>query len=217
MEFPSNAHSGREDKVEPRGPSEEKKVGRVAQGEVVRRKKPLGKKLKELFIGGDSRSVGTYIFMDVLIPAAKDMISDAGSQFIDRMMFPDQRPRPGHRGRPTSGYTNYRQYSGSSSRPPWGRDRNEDPRREVSRRGRATHDFDEILLESRGEAEAVIDALFEIVSKYDQVTVADLYDCVGITGNYTDQKWGWTDIRGSTVARVKGGYLLDLPRPEPLD
>ena len=47
--------------------------------------------------------------------------------------------------------------------------------------------------------------------------MADLYDMVNITGDYTDTKWGWYDLRGAGVERIRSGYLLDLPRPVPLD
>ena len=87
----------------------------------------------------------------------------------------------------------------------------------MSRRGRANFDFDEIILDKRVEAEEVIDQMFLLLEKYDMVTVADLYDLVGIASNYTDEKWGWTDLRGAGASRVSGGYLLELPRPEPIN
>jgi hypothetical protein len=87
----------------------------------------------------------------------------------------------------------------------------------MSQRGRAKHDFDEIVLDQRSEAEEVIDRLYDVVNKYEQATVADLYDLVGLSSNHTDHKWGWTDLRGSGVSRIRDGYLLDLPDPEPLD
>lgn len=87
----------------------------------------------------------------------------------------------------------------------------------MSRQARSRHDFDEVVLTSRTEAEEVIDRLFEVVSRYGTATVADLYELVGITGTHTDNKWGWTDLRGAGVSRVRGGYLLDLPEPQPLD
>jgi hypothetical protein len=79
------------------------------------------------------------------------------------------------------------------------------------------HDFNEIILATRVEAEEVLDRLFDILNKYQTVSVSDLYELVGITANFTDEKWGWTELRGSQVAKVRNGYLLDLPRPEPLD
>jgi hypothetical protein len=87
----------------------------------------------------------------------------------------------------------------------------------MSQRGRAKHDFDEIVLDQRAEAEEVIDRLYDVVSRYEQATVADLYDLVGLSSTHTDHKWGWTDLRGAGVSRIRDGYLLDLPDPEPLD
>jgi len=67
------------------------------------------------------------------------------------------------------------------------------------------------------EAEEVIDRMFDLVSRYEVVTVADLYELVGVSGEYTDAKWGWTDLRGAAAMRIRDGYLLDLPRPIYLD
>lgn len=208
MDYPTNSHKQKkEEKVEPK-----KKVEQVTRGEVTRRKKPLGKRMAETFVGGDTKGVWSYVLLDVLVPAAKDMVSDAVSTGVERMLFGDNYRggrRPRGSGRPPS-YTSYNRYS-----PMGGRER-EEPRA-LSRRGRASHDFDEIILETRVEAEEVVDRLFDLVSRYEMATVADLYDLVGVSGSYTDDKWGWTDIRGAGVTRVRNGYLLDLPRPEPLD
>ena len=57
----------------------------------------------------------------------------------------------------------------------------------------------------------------EIVGTYGTVSVADLYDLVGITGAYTDNKYGWTDIRSASVVRVRDGYMIKLPRALPLN
>ena len=59
--------------------------------------------------------------------------------------------------------------------------------------------------------------ILDRVQKYDFATVADLYDMLGETGEYTDNRWGWTDLSKADVIRVHQGYLLDLPRPEPID
>ena len=72
------------------------------------------------------------------------------------------------------------------------------------------------MLESRGEADAVLSRMDEIMEEYDIVRVADLYDLVGITGDYTDNKYGWTNIRDAKVVRVRDGYKIQLPRAMPL-
>lgn len=214
--YPSNSHKSKaaaESSESERTTSGEKKVERVVSGDVLRRKKPLGKRFMETFVGGDARSVWNYVLLEVLIPAAKDAMADAITQGIERVLFGEVRSSNRRGTSRTGGYVSYNRYS-SPSRPPWDRGRDERP--PLSRRARAQHDFDEIILPTRREAEEVIDNLFNLISKYDVASVADLYDLVGITPNFTDNKWGWADIRGADVTRVRNGYLLDLPKPEPL-
>lgn len=216
-DYPSNSHKDegkleRPTKIEK---TNKKKVERVVVGDVKRRKKPLGKRVVEVFIGGNANNVWSYVAFDVLIPAAKEMVSEAVSQGIERMLFGDSSSRRGGRSRGASpGYVSYNRFSNST--PPWKRDEPR-PQPSMSKRGRATHNFDEIILATRVEAEEVIDRLFDLISRYETATVSDLYEMVGVSGDFTDEKWGWTDLRGADVTRIRGGYLLDLPRPEPLD
>jgi hypothetical protein len=151
----------------------------------------------------------------VIIPATKNLITDMVSQGIERLMFGDSKSRSSRiSGGRSTNYTSYnKMYSGATrsdiDRPDGGR--------KMSERGRRTHDFDEVILEDRGEAEQVLDTLIEAIAEYDFATVTDLYDLVGITGSYVDDKWGWSDLRGSEVRRVREGYLLSLPKPQPID
>lgn len=77
-------------------------------------------------------------------------------------------------------------------------------------------DIPEMILGSRREAEDVLDGLSRMIEKYNAATVSDLYELVDISGRFTDQKWGWTDLSKAVVNRVKEGYLLILPKPESL-
>lgn len=88
----------------------------------------------------------------------------------------------------------------------------------LSRQARVRHDFDEIVIPSRAEANEVLDQMFEFLSRYGVVKVFELYEMVGIRPDHTDHKWGWTSLPGAQVRTVKGGrgYLLDLPEPQPL-
>lgn len=215
--FPPNSHKANAGNNEAETEKVEKeKVKRIVVGDVVRRKKPLGKRFVETFIGGDAKGVLAYVMLDVLVPAAKDMLADAVSTTIERMLFGDTRPtnrRSGGR----SGYTSYNRYSSQASSPPWARDRDRDePRAHLSRRAREMHNFDEIILATRPEADEVLDRLYDLISTYKAASVADLYGCVGITADYTDNRWGWTHLQGSKTTRVRDGYLLVLPKPEPL-
>jgi len=200
-EFPPNSEAAK------------KNIERVTSGEVTRKKKSLRKQLSETFVAGDMKTAVRYVMFDVLLPAAKDMVVEAGSAGIEKLIFGESRRRRGATA-PQSGplgHVSYNRYSGPMSSGV------NAPQRAISRQSRARHDFDEIVLDSRVEAEEVIDRLFDLVSRYESATVADLYELVGLASTHTDHKWGWTDFRGSGVTRIRDGYLLDLPDPEPLD
>jgi hypothetical protein len=208
--YPGNSHTQRK---AAQAPQAKRNVERVTTGDAIQRKTPLSRKFADAFTGDDARSVGRFIMLDVLLPALKAMISDATSQGVDRILFGDSRPRSGR-----GGYTSYnRMYSGSSSpvSVSYSSSRQE-PARTMSPRGRSNFDFGEILIPTRGEAEQVIDSLVQLISDYEVATVADLYQLVGITGSFTDAKWGWTDLRDARVMQVREGYLLDLPRAQAL-
>lgn len=197
QKFPDNSHKN---KSKP-----EKRVEKIVVGKVTKRKRPLKSRLREAFMGDDATTVGTYILQEVIIPAAKNMLADAASQGAERMLFGDSRGRSKVSGRPS--YTSYSSYSRHDHDRP----------RELSRKARAIHKFDEIILTDRGEAEEVLDRLVDLTHTYETASVADLYDLIGITSDYTDDQWGWSDLRLAQVVRVRGGYLIDLPRPVPID
>ncbi len=205
-EFPPNSDASKKDKIEA------KNIERVTSGDVVRRKKSLRKQFSETFVAGDARTALRYSVMEVLLPAAKDMIWEAVSEGFHKLIFGDNSRRRGSTP-PQSGPTGYVSYNRMGPSPV----RGTGPQRAISRMARARHNFDEIILDDRSEAEDVIDRLFDLVSRYDAATVADLYELVGLASTHTDHKWGWTDLHGVGVSRIRGGYLLDLPEPHPLD
>jgi hypothetical protein len=209
-EFPSNSKN-----PQTPNPAPEKVVEQVVSGEATSRKKPLGRRFREVFIGGDTKSVISYVFSDVLMPQAKEMFVEAVSSGFERLIYGDSRPgrRSGVRPPTGPGPTNYTRYAVRGNNP-IGRQGHEDRRPTVSVR---TQDVDEILLATRVEAETVIDRMYDLLRDYETVTVADLHSLVGLTSTYTDRKWGWTDLQGSDVRRVRDGYILVLPKTVALD
>lgn len=193
-EYKSNSHRSKE--IE----REEKKVERVVNGKVKSKKK---NRFADTFISEDAASVKEYIIFDVLIPAAKNAISDMVTTGIQMMLYGEVRGTNKSKGSKVS----YSKYYDDR------RDRDYDRRS----RTRSGYDYDEIILESRAEAEEVLNSMDDLLDRYGLVSVADLYDLVGITGNYTDNKYGWTSLRHASVQRLRDGYLLKLPRAIPLD
>lgn len=208
-QFPSNSRHPKAGKTD-KAPEEDRKLEKVVSGTVVRQKKPLGRRFVETFVGGDdSAGVLNYILQEILVPAAKEMLSDAVSQGMDRTLWGDSRPRSSsHRGGSRGGGTVVN-YNGIST----GRagDRREDHR--PSSRSRSSVNFEQVVVQTRSQAHDVLEELFEGLSRYEAVTVADLLDLCGLETQHTDQKFGWTDLSGSRPVKVKGGYMIDMPRP----
>lgn len=210
--FPSNSQQRAKPEVKP----EREKIEQIITSGVTQRKRPLGKRFMETFVGGDAKGTLFYVLGEILVPAAKDMVADAVTQGFERMIFGESRSGGRRSSRSSSNYVSYNRMSGGSRIPINNRDR-EEPR-SMSRRARANHEFDEIILATRAEGEEVIERLDGLIEQYEVATVADLYNLLGITAAYTDGKWGWDDLRDARVERVRsGGYLLDLPKTHAVD
>lgn len=198
-EYLPNSHRYKEGQKE--SLPEKKRVEKVIHGKVKVRPKSGLHKLTDVFISEDAANVKSYIVMDVLVPAVKKAISDIVRDGIDMILYGESK---GHNSS-SSSYVSYRDYSR--------RDEDRFRDRDRDRRG---YNHDDIVLESRGEAEEVITRMDELIETYGVVSVADLYDLVGKTCEYTDNKYGWKNVRNAEPIRVRDGWMLRLPKALPL-
>lgn len=177
-------------------------------GKATRKKRSLGKRFGDTFLSEDRGDVGEYLIFDVLIPAAKDTLTDLVGRGLEMLLYGEARGsyKRSSGGRRT-GHTDYSKYSQTERKRP-----------QTTSRARKTLDFDDIVFDSRADAERVLDYLLGRLEDYEVVTVADFYDAAEITGDYTDNKWGWYDLSDAYVRRVRsgGGFIILLPRPEQL-
>ena len=194
-EYKSNSYKSKETVPE-------KKIDKVVSGGVKSKKKSEMRKVADAFIQEDVQSVKTYILMDVLIPAAKKAISDVVTNAVDLILYGETGRSKGSR---SDSKISYRAYY----------DKSHGDRRDKGRT--KGYDYDDIIIDNRGEAEKVLAQMDEIIDIYGRATISDLYDLVGIVGNYTDSKYGWLSLRNASVVHVRDGYLLKLPRALPLD
>lgn len=201
-DYKSNSHKSKEAQRES---TPEKKIEKVITGSAKSKKKNEIQRFADIFISEDVGNVKSYILMDVLVPAIKKAVSDIVTNGIDMILYGET----GHtKKNSTASKVSYRSYY----------DKENDRRRDYNFSGAKTgYSYDDIILDNRGEAEDVLSRMDELISTYGLVSVADLYDLVGITGNYTDNKYGWTDIRSASVIRVRDGYMLKLPKALPLN
>lgn len=195
-EYKPNSHKSKENQ---KGSVPEKKVEKVIAGTAKSKKKSEIQKFAGVFLPEDVDNVKSYILFDVIIPLIKRAISDT----VEAILYPEGRSGKTS----TASKISYRSYY---EKP--------DGRRDYSAvRTKTGYNYDDIILDNRGEAEEVLSRMDELISTYGLVSVADLYDLVGVTGNYTDNKYGWTDIRSASVIRVRDGYMIKLPKALPLN
>ena len=199
--YKPNSHKSKEENKAL--PDEREKLEKIIKGTAKTKKNEM-RKLRDVFISEDVKSVKSYILMDVLVPAIKDAIEDIVTNGIRMVLRGETSAR---KSSPVSKISYNRIYDSKINNDRFARDSSPSLR----------YSYDDIVLESRGEAEDVIARMEEIIEEYGFVRVADLYDLVGITGDYTDNKYGWTSIRSAEPVRVRNGYMLRLPRAVPLN
>lgn len=208
--FPSNSKSPKKKEKEP---SIDKKVEQVTKGKVVRKKKTLSKKFSESFFNDDVGNISQYIVHDVLIPNAKSLVYDIIMNSLGMSLFGQVMPQNIKR----NGNKSIVNYGGMSSHLSQSRySTSSQSRPSVSNRTRNNHSFDDIVLENKWEAEDVLSKMCDMIDRYDEVTVADLYGMIGETASHADQKYGWTNLSRSSVRRDRYGYVLVLPQTEVL-
>lgn len=204
INYPSNSKVDRDKAAS----SDRPRPKPVVTNEVKERQRGLLGRVVKDFVQEDSRTLSEYIILEVMIPAAKNLVLDMLNKGGERMLYGISRPGVGRPGRATGFYN----YGGT----PAAAARAADPRPTISRQARSGHKFNEVVINTRPEAEDVLEGLRQLVDQYGSAAVSDLYDLLGLTGDFTDNKWGWEDLRRASVRTIRGGYVLDLPDTVPL-
>lgn len=197
-EYPNNSHSAREKSDAAAAGKTEKKLDKVVTGAARTKKKSEARRFLNIFVPEDTERVKSSILVDVIVPGVKSAIAD----MISIILFGDT----GRIGGRKSGGSRiaYQKYY----------DDRRDDRRDYGRpRAAVGFEYDDIIFETRGDADLVLDQLESAIAKYDVASVADLYDLAGVTcRNYTANRYGWTDIQAAKVVRTSEGYVIRLPR-----
>lgn len=202
MDYGSNAKKHRQED------QPEKNVKQVTSGEAIVKKKSLGRKVKDLFVAADFRGATRYVFAEVLFPAARNMVYDAATEGIKRMMYGNSRVGRSYGGSHTTynrpvdrGYaTSTSRYAPAVERGP--------------RSSRRTQD--DYIVSTRSEAEDVLDQMSDIVNQFGAVSVGDLHAMIGLASNHVDENWGWETMSGIGLLNTREGVLIDLPPAQPI-
>lgn len=189
-----------------RDPSAKKEPEKkVVTGEVIQKPVGVGRKFKHIFLGGDAKHAAQYVASDVLLPALRNLIVEIVTRGSEKLIYGESRRGP----------TNYSGYGGSrysvgGPTNPWSRP--EPSRLPPPPRGRQNrHDMNDVIISTREEADLVMERMIDILDKYQVVSLADLYELLGLPTSHIDNKWGWTYLGGAQVSQIRQGYLLQLP------
>ena len=181
-------------------------------------KKPLMKKITEAFISVDFKDAVKETNQKFILPILKktvvDIVSNGVNNTLNTMLFgqgsnvnrPSWFGNNGLFGQVTNYAAPMINYSGISSGKP------------ATSLPAATGipTYDEIVLQSREDAERVLDTLQAQIDRFGSTTISDLYELVGFPTVSTYYNYGWKSLAGANIGIVTGGYLLKMPTAIPL-
>lgn len=195
-EFKPNSHKSKEENQLP-----ENTTKKVITGKARVKKKNGLMKFADSMISEDAANVKSYILMDVLMPAIKKAVVDIVTDGINMILY---------------GETSISSKKSSGSKVSY-RKFYEDDRRDLRSEQKRRYDYDEVIFDSRRDAEEVLASMEDLVDRYKVVSVMDFYELADQKSVYTDRYYGWTNLRSAEVIRVGDGYTIKLPKPLPID
>lgn len=187
----------------------ELKIKRVATGRV--KKQSLLKKFSRYIIADSIESAKEKTLGDIIIPGVKTLLFDTLTDLLDIILFggngaPMGRYSPNLK-RTRLGTTSYDKYYSTKTTGNGARNSYRD----------IPYDPDEIILDTRAQANEALSELNSIIMRYGQASIAHFYDIVGVTGEWTDNRYGWTSLRGAAIKPVREGFVIILPPTVVLD
>ena len=80
-------------------------------------------------------------------------------------------------------------------------------------------EIENVWFESRVDAQRVLDEMQNVIANYDILTVNGFYDIIGRTNiiDPSNEKFGWSDLRNAYITASRGGWVIHLPHPMPID
>lgn len=197
LDLPPNSYKSRE-----KAPKKEQhKIEKTKMtGNITVKKRGFMSKMKGSFISEDAGNVGEYVIKDVIIPTAKDLLFNSVRSALEMVLY--------GRVRKTSNRTSYSSistgtyvYNGRSST----------NSKKPSKPASAYFDVNNIMFDTRSDAENVLDDLVTLLENYPACTIGDFYDAMGQSAPYTAENYGWTNLSEAQVRSCRDGYYIDFP------
>lgn len=188
MVLKSNSHKT---KMENKALMDKPKTQKIVTGQAKLKKKGFF----DFFVSEDASSVKSYLLSDVLIPNIKRLIQELVTSGINQLLYGnDYKPSKSSN---NASRVSYNSFSNS-------------PATQPSRR--KGNDIIEIEVDTYTDSQNVIYQLQGLIDQYQQATIADLYDLVGIDGDFTDNNYGWKDLTRVSVIPYGRKFIIRMPR-----
>lgn len=188
--------------------TERKPLEKVVAGDVIVKPKGIGARFKNIFFGGDFTAAKEYVLSEVLLPAIRNLVVESISKGTDRLIYGDNAIRR----RGPVNYGSRVQYNNPIYRsgPPQARAYLPD-QRPIDRWSGGQKTFEDVIVGSKADADNVIEQLTNVVDMYEVVSIADLYELLGLPSSHVDNKWGWTHLSTIEVRQVREGWRISFP------
>lgn len=204
-EYKSNSDKSK--KLAQQSPAEPKPTPKKVISGKAKLKKNNSGKIKELFVATDASDVKNYVIHDIIIPTIKKALYDILVNGAGLTLFGDAK---GDKRSPGSTVSYVKYYD----------DRDRYSRYDYSpsySRSRSGYGYNDVVVDTRAEAEELLDRMMELVNGYGIASILDLYDMAGLKTYPADDDYVWTrsSIREAQIVRDRDGWRLKMPRPQP--
>lgn len=171
---------------------------------------------------------GKYVVDNILVPGLEDMVHDALSNTITAVGNTAQGFLNQYFNKPTNtrisrnGQTNYNGcYTRQQNNMVTTVQPANVPRTNTQPIGRrSSKQIEYIYVQTKEEAEAIVNGLYDLINNYGNAKVRDLYEMMNPSPaiSFQDSKWGWE--RGATftyrpvhTGEYRGWFFVDIPEP----
>lgn len=193
QELPNNSYDSRE------GSETKADAGKAVVSGRVKKKRNVVERVADKFISDNVGNIRGYLLDDVIVPGITNTIRNIITSFAN-MIFKAP-PTPTKLGGLSK--ISYRDSYGMNA---------------MTRAANTPmtileqSTFDDIILDSREDADILLATLQDIIARQRYVTVFDMYSQARIKCPYTYQSYGWTDISTARVLATREGFLLKMPK-----
>ena len=201
-EYISNSHNSKEGNPEP---VEEKKIAPVvSEGAVIQKKSGFGRIVSSI-IASSAEDMLEWFKEDMLIPWIKKGLWDLFTNGTDMLIYGKNGSKHSSSNISKVSYnTIFSSKSYKDDDRPSGRS--------------SIFDYDTIVFKTRGDAEAVLASLDELIDQFGIATVGDFYELAEVEApSYTANDYGWKSLKNAQVLRCRNGYIIKMPKASPIN